>query len=135
MNLQAAVLKLPQEAMPVKHHFAQGVYARELHIRKGVVLVGRVHLHSQVNIVSKGDISVLTETGVVRFKAGDAFVSPPGVKRAGYAHEDTIWTTILGTDLTDHEEIINTLTAVDYDGYEAMAQLELNNRPVGQIGV
>jgi hypothetical protein len=119
MKLQGALLALPQAHMPKFHHFAEGVYARELHIPKGVCLVGRIHLKSQVNIVLKGEISVVGEDGSMKhFSAPCVFVSPSGTKRAGYAHEDTIWITVLGTEKTDPQEIYDELTALDFDEYK-----------------
>lgn len=105
--------------LPVKHHFSRGVYARELFIPKGTVLVGKIHKFSQINIVSKGDISVLTEDGIKRVKSGTTIVSPPGVKRAGYAHEDTIWTTIHGTQETDLDKLEDELIAASFEDYDA----------------
>ena len=93
-----------------RHFFAEGVYARELTIPAGVCLVGRMHKQSQINIISKGDISVLTGSEVLRIKAPYTLVTPPGVKRAGFAHEETVWTTILGTDETDPDRIYELLT-------------------------
>lgn len=91
--------------LPVKHHFSKGVYARELFIPKGTVLIGKIHKFTNLNIMSQGEMSVLTDDGVVRVKAPFTIVSPPGTKRAAYAHEDTIWTTIHGTDETDVDKI------------------------------
>lgn len=105
--------------LPVKHHFSRGVYARELFIPKGTVLVGKIHKFSQINIVSKGDISVLTEDGVKRVKAGATIVSEPGIKRAGYAHEDTVWTTIHGTHETDLDKLEDELIAASFEDYDA----------------
>lgn len=105
--------------LPVKHHFSRGVYARELFIPKGTVLVGKIHKFSQINMVLKGDISVLTEDGVKRVKAGETIVSPSGVKRAGYAHEDTIWTTVHGTNETDLERLEDELIAASFEDYDA----------------
>jgi quercetin dioxygenase-like cupin family protein len=104
--------------LPVKHHFSRGVYARELFIPKGTVLVGKIHKYSQINIVNRGDISVLTEDGIKRVKAGDTIVSKPGIKRAGYAHEDTIWTTIHGTHETDLEKLESELIAASFEDYD-----------------
>lgn len=87
--------------LSVFHHFSKGIYARELHIPKGTVLVGKIHKHPNLNIISKGDISVLTDSGIQRLGLGTHLVSCAGIQRAGYAHEDTIWTTIHGTDETD----------------------------------
>lgn len=91
--------------LPVKHHFSQGVYARELFIPKGTVLTGKIHKYQQLNIMSQGELSVLTEDGIKRVKAPFTIVSPPGTKRVAYAHEDTIWTTIHGTEETDLEKL------------------------------
>lgn len=91
--------------LPVKHYFSKGVYGRELFIPKGTVLTGKIHKYSQLNIMSKGELSVLTEDGIKRVKAPFTVVSPAGTKRVAYAHEDTIWTTIHGTEETDLEKI------------------------------
>lgn len=103
--LEAEMLKREQLELPVKHHFSQGVYARELFIPKGTLLTGKIHKYTQLNIMSQGDMSVLTEQGVVRVQAPFTIVSPPGTKRIAFAHEDTVWTTIHGTDETDLEKI------------------------------
>ncbi|MCR4299329.1 MAG: hypothetical protein NUV75_11390 [Gallionella sp.] len=117
-NLEDAVKRLPQLSVEIKHHFCQGVYAREGLIPKGAVFVGRVHLQSQINIIAKGDISVLTENGLVRMTAPCVMESPLGAQRAAYAHEDTVWITILGTNETDPEVIFNTLTLSTFEEFE-----------------
>lgn len=96
---------VPQVEIPVRHYYSKGVYAREITIPKGTVLSGKIHKHANLNIMSKGDMSVLTEDGIVRVQAPFTIVSPPGTKRIAYAHEETVWTTIHGTDETDLEKI------------------------------
>lgn len=96
--------------IPVHNYFAnpgtaRGVYAREITIPAGTLLTGKIHKYEQINILSKGDISVLTEEGVVRVQAPCTIVSPAGTKRIAYAHTDCVWTTIHGTELTDLEAI------------------------------
>lgn len=118
-RLEAALFSGQTVDLPVKHHFSRGVYARELFIPKGIVLVGKIHKHSQINVVLKGDISVFSEDGIKRVKAGETIVSPPGVKRAGYAHEDTVWTTIHGTHETDLERLEDELIAASFEDYDA----------------
>ena len=89
----------------VTDHFSKGVYAREIFIPKGSVLTGKIHKYTNLNIMSKGELSVLTDDGVIRVSAPFTIVSPPGTRRVAYAHEDTVWTTIHGTDKTDVDEI------------------------------
>lgn len=112
--------------LPVKSHFAKGVYARELFIPKGTILTGCIHKFTNLNIMSQGDMSVLTENGIERIQAPFTIVSPPGTKRVAYAHEDTIWTTIHGTDETDVEKIKETFVTDSYEKYlEFTASLQL----------
>lgn len=80
-------------ALETKHYFADGLYAREIFIPKGTLLTGKIHLFEHLNVISKGDISVMTEDGIKRIVAPATIISKPGIKRIGYAHEDTVWTT------------------------------------------
>lgn len=105
--LEAELAQLPTRIheLPVKHHFAPGVYAREMTIPAGVMLTGKTHRTQHLNIVSAGDITVWTEQGMKRIRAPYAFVSYPGTKRVGYAHADTVWTTVHATNETDLEKL------------------------------
>ena len=104
--LEAAITAdLPPVEIPVKDYFSKGVYAREIFIPKGTVITGKIHKFTNLNIMSQGEMSVLTEDGIKRVKAPFTIVSPPGTRRVAYAHEDTIWTTIHGTEKTDVDEI------------------------------
>lgn len=104
--LQAEMLKLPQQVtLEIAHHFAHGVYAREMVMPKHSLVVGKIHLFSQINILSKGEVSVLTERGIERFTAPHTFSAPSNTKRVIYAHEDSVWTCILGTHETDVAKI------------------------------
>lgn len=116
-NLEEALRRGPTLDLPVKHYFSEGVYARELFIPKGTVLTGKIHKYTNFNIMSQGELSVLTESGIVRIKAPFTVVSPPGTRRVAYAHEDTIWTTIHGTYETDVDKIEEKFIAQTYQEY------------------
>jgi hypothetical protein len=127
--LEEKMLQMEQVELPVTHHFSPGVYARELFIPKGTVLTGKIHKYAQLNIMSKGDISVLTEDGIKRVQAPFTIVSPAGTKRIAYAHEDTIWTTIHGTDETDLEKLEAHFIAKDDSEYLAFCeQLQIGRK-------
>lgn len=104
------MLKHEQVAIPVKHYFSPGVYAREITIPADTILTGRIHKYAQLNILSGGEISVSTDQGMQRVKAPFTVVSPPGTKRIAYAHTECTWTTILATDEQDPEVIEATFT-------------------------
>lgn len=105
MRLESEMAKLPQADFPVTHHFSDGIYAREIFIPKGSLLTGKMHATDHLNIISRGDISVLTENGIQRIKAPATIMARAGMKRIGYAHEDTVWTTIHGTHETDLDRL------------------------------
>lgn len=90
---------------PVKHHFAPGLYAREMFIPAGMTVVGKTHRFAHLNSVTKGRILVASEFGSREVEAGETFVSQPGIKRCGYALEDTIWVTYHPTEETDLAKI------------------------------
>jgi quercetin dioxygenase-like cupin family protein len=123
LKLEREIGKLPQVELPIRHFFitsplgVTGGYAREMTILKGAALVGRVHKHPCINIISKGDISVTTDDGLKRIKAPHTFVSPAGTKRAGYAHEETLWTTFHLTGETDVDKIEDELGTVTHQEY------------------
>lgn len=122
IRILAALLKrLPAahqvaiDTIPIKHHYAPHQYGRELHMPKGMVIVGKLHKHSHLNIVSSGKCIVQTFEGEVLIEAPATFVSPAGVQRAVYCLEDTVWTTVHSTDLTDLEEIEQEIIATGYN--------------------
>lgn len=86
---------MEQAELPLKHSFAPGVYAREMEIPAGTLLIGKIHKHRHHNFLMKGSIIVLTETnGVELLQAPLMIVSEEGTQRIGYAVTDTVWTTI-----------------------------------------
>ena len=105
---------LPQVDIPVKHYFSPGVYAREISIDKGTILIGKIHKNQTMNVISSGEVSVFSIDGVVRVQAPYTFVSSPGAKRIIYAHENSTWTTFHGTHETDVEKIEEEFIAKDY---------------------
>lgn len=102
-QLKDDLLALPDSIteFELKHTFAKGMYMREMFIPKGMTLVGEIHSQECINIVSKGDISIVSETGAARVKAGFTIVSPAGLQKVGYAHEDTIFINLFLTCETD----------------------------------
>lgn len=126
MALKDRLLSMPGEHvdMPVAHEFAKGMYMRKLFIKKGTVLVGKIHKQECMNIVASGDISVLTETGSMRCKAGFTVVSPAGIQKLGYAHEDTVFINVFLTDETDIDKLESTLVCESYDALAGVLTIE-----------
>lgn len=119
LSMEAFMLEQPQVEIPVRHHFCNGIYAREITAPAGVIMTGMVHKTEHLNIMSKGEVSVMTEDGIMRFKAPCTFVSRPGTKRIGYVHEEMVWTTIHATTETDLEKIEADLVTRSFDNTDA----------------
>jgi quercetin dioxygenase-like cupin family protein len=88
------MLGMPQVEIKTTHYFAPGVYMRQIFIPKGVTVTGKIHKTEHLNILSQGELSVWTEDGVKRLKASTVIKSKPGIKRVGFAHEDSVWITV-----------------------------------------
>lgn len=120
VSLEAELLKHPQVQLPVAHYFSRGVYAREMTCPANAVITGRIHKYSQINILSKGKVSVLTDDGVVTVSAPYTLVAEPGAKRAFFVHEEAVWTTICGTNTTDTEVLEDELTVGTYEEFKTL---------------
>jgi quercetin dioxygenase-like cupin family protein len=117
--LEKHILKIPQTETPVQHHFSPQIYMREMFIPKGTVLTGAIHKHEHLNILSQGELSVWTESGTKRLKASSVIKSMPGIKRAGYAHEDSVWITVHHnpTDEREPENLWNLFVTNTYEEF------------------
>jgi hypothetical protein len=121
MEQALAAGELDPAACPVTHHFAPGAYGREIFIPAGSLVVGKIHKHAHLNVISQGECSVYTEDGIREFKAPHTFVSQPGTKRVVLARTDLVWTTVHVTNETELDKIEDYVIAKSYD---ELAQLE-----------
>jgi hypothetical protein len=80
--------------LPLRHFTADDVYVREIFMPAGSLVVGKVHLHEHLNIISTGLVSCYTEEGCIEIRGHHILKSEPGTKRALFVKEDTIWSTI-----------------------------------------
>ena len=122
LNLQAAIATIPghmteDDFNPV-HHFSEGVYVRELFIKAGDVVVGKIHRHNHMAMLVHGRAIVVDESGRVEMEAFNIWESKAGVKRAVYAIEDCIFVTIHPTDETDLDKIEQDVIAPSYAALE-----------------
>lgn len=117
LRLQDEMVKATEHHIecPVRHIFAPGLYAREMSIPKGTVIVGKIHKHAHVNTISKGKCSVMTEFGPREIEAPHTFVSDVGTKRVVVALEDVVWTTYHPSIETDLVKLEEQIIAKSYD--------------------
>lgn len=124
--------------IPVRHYFANpgtehGAYAREVTIPKGVMAAGEIHKTETISILSKGEVSVLTEDGVVRVRAPFTTVASRGMQRIVLAHTKCVWTTFHATRETDLEKIRAVFIAGSEQEYLDFVR-SLENKGVACLG-
>jgi len=119
--------------LETNHYFAKGVYAREIFIPKGCILTGFIHKYTNLNIISKGKIDVSIDGVIKTIEAPATIVSPPGTKRIAIALEDTVWTTIHGTeekDISLIEEMFIAHSEEEYLQFEKQLQFAFEQTKV-----
>ena len=87
------------------HHFADGVYGRELRIPAGVAVIGKMHRHSTLNVLAAGELAVTTPDGPQVLKAPAIFVSPAGAKKLGVAITDCVFLNVHASRETDLDKL------------------------------
>jgi len=111
-----AMLDMPQRECPLIHRFAPGMYIREILIPKDTLLTTLMHLTTHPFFIMKGDVSVwYHDIPVQRYQAPYTGITQAGTRRMLFAHEDTIWSTCHITDLTDPDEIVQSVTCMDFN--------------------
>jgi hypothetical protein len=132
--IEEGVIQSTLEDCIVKHYFSPKdekygccTYAREMFIPKGTLIIGKIHRHQHLNIISKGKVVVYTEFGEKHMEGPITFVSEIGLKRSVYAVEDTLWTTIHLTQFVGEEhlgKIEEEVIAPDYQEMGLIASVQ-----------
>jgi hypothetical protein len=133
--IEDGVIESTLEDCIVKHYFSPKdekygccTYAREMFIPKGTLIIGKIHRHQHLNIISKGKVVVYTEFGEKHMEAPITFVSEIGLKRSVYAVEDTLWTTIHLTEFVGEENLSKIEEEVISPDYEQMGLIASINQ-------
>jgi hypothetical protein len=108
------------ELIPIKHYFMDGVYIREMTMRKGIAVVGAIHKHLHMCFLLTGRITVVNEEETIDHIAPCFIVSTPGIKRVLYAHEDSVWfnTHKNPSNTEDVKQLEKEIVAISYEEYE-----------------
>ena len=93
-RLEEVMAELPQVEQPVKHHFAPGLYGREIFNPKDSLIVTKEHKQGNISFLLSGTLGVITEEGSKTITAPAMFETFPGTKRVLYAQTDVIFATV-----------------------------------------
>ena len=104
-KLRDIIKDLPRADVQTRHHFSDGMYAREMFMPAGSCVVGALHKTQHLYSVVKGHCLVTSQYGSEEIQAPFLGETIPGTKRVIYAVTDCVWITYHPTNLTDVDEI------------------------------
>lgn len=92
-RFEAFLATLPGTDVPTFHHFAEGVYIREIHAARDTVLIGYEHRGECLNIMSQGRVLTIVNGAVREFVAPCILKSGAHTRKASIVVEDMRWAT------------------------------------------
>ena len=112
----------PEKLCEYKHSFADGLYIREMRMKKGQLGFSAIHKHSYGFFLLSGILASSKEDGVEEFIGPCYVISPQGAKRIVYAIEDCVITTVHANptnteDLNELAKINIVFTWEEYNEY------------------
>lgn len=112
--------KEDNEFATYRHSFAEGVYIREMHLKKGALLTGEIQNYEHAIFLMNGTIDLATDEGVMRVSAPFFCVAKAGTKRIGYAVTDVVWINVHPnpTNETDIKTIENKMVSHSFEEYD-----------------
>ena len=117
---------------PVKHTFTGGCYIREIYNPANELIITKIHKKEHPFFLMKGEMSILTETGIQHIKAPYQGITKPGTKRAIYTHEECTFITVHATNNTTIKDVEDEVVCTKYedlppgvDALEILKQIKL----------
>jgi len=121
MQLEQAVREMPGQVdidELTSHHFADGIYLRQLFIPAGVVVVGKIHRTNHLTIICSGTVRVTTDNGVEEITGPAVFRTDVGAKKAAFAITDCVIMNPHPTKETDLVKIEEQFIAPSFEALE-----------------
>lgn len=104
-----SIVDIRENELPLTHTFSDNVYAREIFMPAGMIVVGHVHNTTHLNMVSSGEAMVWMNGELSHIVAPFTFESKAGVRKVLYIMEDMLWSTIHVTNEQDIDVLEETL--------------------------
>lgn len=125
------LIEIPEDGLPLTHTFSDCVYAREIFMPKGMIVIGHIHKTKHLNIVSTGKARVFYDGEMHEITAPYTFESNAGVRKALFILEDMFWTTIHVTDETNQDKLDDML--IDKNASEGLSMENILNEADKQL--
>ena len=126
LNDHPSIVKGNTESFPLKHSFSEGVYVREMLMKKGGTVIGKLHKYSHTWFLLKGELLVATDKGTNTYIAPCYVNADAGAKRVIHAIKDSVFINVHPNpdNITNIEQLEDMLTCTSYNVYEKFKQLK-----------
>lgn len=94
-----------EEFLGIRHHFADGLYAKEAFFPKGAQIVQHKHHYEHLSVLAKGKVVVVYEDKEEIVDAPACLVIGANKHHGVLALEDCVWYCIHATDEKDPDNI------------------------------
>jgi hypothetical protein len=120
------IVKGNSDTFPLKHSFSDGIYNREILVKKGGFVIGKIHKHDHTWFLLQGEMMVGGPEGEEYFTAPYYAVAKAGTKRVVYALEDCIFVNVHPNpnNNTNIEELEEEYVCDSYNEYEKFKLLK-----------
>jgi quercetin dioxygenase-like cupin family protein len=85
----------------IKHHFSNGVYAKQMNIPSGYVVGSHSHEFDHLSLLASGEVIVKTDDGEAHYVAPAVVTIDKHKHHEIYALKDAVWFCIHATKETD----------------------------------
>lgn len=120
-DLESALLELPQlteDDFQLKEYVSGGMYCREITIPQYGMLTGRVYKFDHVEIMLRGDITILSANGQrKRYRGHNVIEAKAGKRQAGFANEETTWLTVNKVPNIPMDKMLDYTSTLGYEAY------------------
>lgn len=93
-EIEGKLIDQPQIEAPLSHHFAPGIYMREICMPAGVYVIGHEHLTEHGNVVLSGKALVSMDGVISTIEAPHVFISRAGLRKVLIILEEMRFMTI-----------------------------------------
>lgn len=91
--------------MTIAHYFSDGVYAKQLLLKKGYTAKSHKHNYDHLSILAKGEVDIVCNGLKTRFKAPSCIDIKAGIEHEIIAYEDATFFCIHATNETDINKV------------------------------
>ena len=108
------------EALPLTHSFSEGLYVRQIFIKKGMFAIGKIHKFEHTFFLMKGRLLMCSEDGVKEIEAPYYGNASAGTKRVVIALEDTVFVNVHPNpnNIKEIEKLEDTFVVSSNEEYE-----------------